>query len=150
MTAKEYLQQVKTKGIVIENLRRDKERIMQMLYSMGGGTYGERVQTSRNIDKFGTLYGCIEEKQQEIDKKMCELIEFEWKVSNEINELKNEKHIKALYHKYMLFQSWDEMAEVLECSRRSAIRIHRNAITAFQNKYAGMLEEIESEEEDEY
>ena len=56
MTAKEYLQQVKHKDAEIKNLCRDKESVKEMLYSLGGMPDGERVQSSRNNDKFGTLY----------------------------------------------------------------------------------------------
>lgn len=54
MTAKEYLQQVKHKDAEIKNLCRDKESVKEMLYSLGGMPDGERVQSSRNNDKFGT------------------------------------------------------------------------------------------------
>ena len=63
MTAKEYLEQVRHKQAEIGNLKRDKEAVKDMLYSLGGGGEGERVQNSRNNDKFGTLFGRIDEME---------------------------------------------------------------------------------------
>ena len=41
MTAKEYLEQVRHKQAEIGNLKRDKEAVKDMLYSLGGGSEGE-------------------------------------------------------------------------------------------------------------
>ena len=63
ITAKEYLEQVKVKEAVIKNLERDRTNLVAMMYSMGGAGSGERVQSSKDPDKFGTLYGKIDEKE---------------------------------------------------------------------------------------
>lgn len=42
MTAKEYLEQVRHKQAEIGNLKRDKEAVKDMLYSLGGGGEGEK------------------------------------------------------------------------------------------------------------
>ena len=68
MEAKDYLGQVKSRETKIRNLRRDREGIVNMLYSVRGAGEGERVQSSRNNDKFGTLYGRIDEMEREIDQ----------------------------------------------------------------------------------
>ena len=67
MTAKEYLEQVRHKQAEIGYLKRDKEAVKEMLYSFGGGGEGERVQSSRNNDKFGTLFSRIDEMERKID-----------------------------------------------------------------------------------
>ncbi|MBU5680060.1 hypothetical protein [Blautia sp. MSJ-9] len=43
MTAKEYLEQVRHKQAEIGNLKRDKEAVKDMLFSLGGGGECERV-----------------------------------------------------------------------------------------------------------
>ena len=62
MTAKEYLHSIKIKDAIINNLQHDKEDLRDMLYSLGGTEGGDRVQNSRNNDKFGTLYARIDDK----------------------------------------------------------------------------------------
>ena len=135
MTAKEYLQQVKQKKAIIKNLRRDKESVTEMLYSLGGSGEGERVQSSRNMDKFGTLYGRIDEMQRKIDEELASLVEFELIVSAKINGLNNEKNIEVLHRRYIRFQSWEVIADEMNYSVRYILRLHGLALEEFRLRY---------------
>lgn len=148
MTAKEYLQQVKLKGVVVANLQREKENIRQLMYSIGGGVGVERVQTSRNNDKFGTLYGRMDEKESQIDEKLLELIEFKLKVSGEINGLNDARYINLLYMRYMDFRSWDEIAIDMKYSTRHVLKVHKEALAEFEQKYHAMLQQMVEETEE--
>lgn len=145
MTAKEYLQQVRLKGAAVANLQREKENIRQLMYSIGDSIGGERVQTSRNNDRFGTLYGRIDEKERQIDEKIIELVEFKLKVSGEINELDDARYINLLYMRYIDSRSWDEIAEDTEYSTRYILKLHGEALAAFEEKYSDMLWRITGE-----
>ena len=103
MTAKEYLEQVRHKQAEIGNLKRDKEAVKDMLYSLGGGGEGERVQSSRNNDKFGTLFSRIDEMERKIDDKIIDLMQFRMKVSEQINALDNVSYITILNCRYIHF-----------------------------------------------
>lgn len=138
MTAQEYLQQVRLKSAAIDNLKREKEEIRQILYSIGGNISNERVQTSRNVDKFGTLYGRIDEKEKQIDDKIWEFIEFKLKVSEEINSLRDTRFVNLLYMKYIQFKRWDEIADTMEYSTRYVQKLHGYALEEFQKKYIHM------------
>lgn len=59
MTAKEYLQQVKRKNAAINNLQRSIVELQERMISIGGMTYGDKVQTSKENDRFGELYSRI-------------------------------------------------------------------------------------------
>lgn len=139
MKAKEYLQQVKLKEAKINNLQSDKDDLNAMLYSLGGVQNVERVQNSRNNDKFGTLYARIDEKEQEITEKMDELIDFKLKVSGEINELKDERYVKLLHRRYIQVMSWDRIAEELGYTYQYVISLHSNALQEFEKKYKHLL-----------
>ena len=93
MTAQEYLEQVKVKEAAIKNLERDRTNLVAMMYSMGGAGSGDRVQSSKDPDKFGTLYGKIDEKEREIVNEISKLIDFKLKVSSEINNMKDGRYI---------------------------------------------------------
>ena len=148
MTAKEHLQQVKLKGVVIANLQREKENIRQLMYTIGGGVGGERVQTNRNNDKFGTLYGRMDEKERQIDEKLLELIEFKLKVSGEINGLNDARYINLLHMRYIDSRSWDEIAVDMEYSTRHVLKLHKKALAAFEQKYHAMLQQMTEETEE--
>lgn len=110
MPAKEYLLLVRKKEANIKRLRSDKENLRQMLYSLGGAPEGERVQTSRNFDRFGSVYAKIDEKECDIAKKLKELINFKVKVSEEISTLSNPNYIEILHKRYIQFLSFEQIA----------------------------------------
>lgn len=143
MTAKEYLQQVKRKDAAINNLQRDKEGLIAMMYSLGGAGEGERVQSSRNNDKFGTLYGRIDEKEREITEKIDSLVDFKLKVSEEINELEDSRYIEILHKRYISFESWERIAIDLDYTVRHIQHLHGQALIEFQKLYPDLCENEE-------
>lgn len=140
MTAKEYLQEAKRKKTVLKNLMRDKESMKEMLYSLGGHGEGERVQASKNTDKFGTLYGRIDEMERSIDEKVAELMEFQLQLSEKINLLENEKNIEVLHRRYIRFQSWERIAGDMNYSVRYILKIHGLALEEFRGKHGDEFE----------
>ena len=150
MTAKEYLEQVRHKQAEIGNLKRDKEAVKDMLFSLGGGGECERVQTSRNNDKFGTLFGRIDEMERKIDDKIVDLMTFRMEVSAQINDLDNATYITVLTCRYIHFQSWEKIARSAfeeERNVRSVQKLNGLALQAFDTKYADMLEKLSEKEE---
>ena len=148
MIAKDYLRQVKSKEAKIKNLRRDKESIKDMLYSLGGAGEGERVQSGRNNDKFGTLYGRIDEMEREIDTQIADLMLFKMKVSGEINQLQTDRYMTVLNCRYIHFQSWEKIAENAfdeTYTVRHILKLHGLALLEFEMVHKEMLEEMEGE-----
>ena len=139
MTAKEYLQQVKRKDAAINNLQRDKECLTQMMYSLGGAGDGERVQSSRNNDKFGTLYSRIDEKEREMTEKIDALVDFKLKVSEEINALPDDRYITILHKRYICFDSWERIAIDMQYNVRYVQHLHGQALIEFEKMYCEIL-----------
>lgn len=132
MTAKEYLLQVRRKEAIINRLRCDKENLRQILYSLGGTQDGGKVQTSRNNDRFGSIYAKIDEKDCMIVRKIDELIDFKVKVSDEISTLSDPKYIEILHRRYVRFQSFEQIAVDMRYSYRYVTKMHGYALQEFQ------------------
>lgn len=135
MTAKEYLQQVRLKDAEINNLIADKKGLKRMLLSIGGIQEGERVQTTPNKDKYGTLYAKIDAKEREITRKIDELIDFKSKVSGEINALAKDAYITILHKRYIRLSSWEQIAVDLNFTVRHILNLHGQALIEFERKY---------------
>lgn len=97
MTAQEYLGQVEQKIIAVKNMNSGINNLREVLVSIGGMDSGERVQTSRNNDKFGSIFARIDEKERIMDEKSKELIEFTAKVENEICSMENPQYMTLLH-----------------------------------------------------
>lgn len=135
MTAQEYLEQVKVKEAVIKNLERDRTNLVAMMYSMGGAGSGERVQSSKDPDKFGTLYGKIDEKEREIVNEISKLIDFKLKVSSEINNMKDGRYIELLHRRYIEHESWNAISIDMQYSLKHITKLHRRALQEFEEQF---------------
>ena len=139
MTAKEYLHSIKIKDAIINNLQHDKEDLRDMLYSLGGTEGGDRVQNSRNNDKFGTLYARIDDKEHEITEKIDELVDFKLRVSDEINALPDSRYSAVLHKRHIQFQSWRRIAADLNHNIRYVQQLNGEGLLMFEEMYADML-----------
>lgn len=135
MTAQEYLEQVKVKEAVIKNLERDRTNLVAMMYSMGGAGSGDRVQSSKDPDKFGTLYGKIDEKEREIVNEISKLIDFKLKVSSEINNMKDGRYIELLHRRYIEHESWNAISIDMQYSLKHITKLHRRALQEFEEQF---------------
>ena len=145
MTAKEYLQQVKVKNARIQNLQRDKAALRELMFSMGNsGGEGERVQTTPDHDKMGTIYSKIDDKERQIVESIDALIDFRLKVTNEINEIEDGRYIDVLYRYYVLFQGWKQIASEMGYNVRYVQQLNGQALLEFQRIHSDMLERMES------
>lgn len=140
MTAKEYLHSIKIKDAIINNLQHDKEDLRAMLFSLGGSGEGERVQSSRNNDKFGTLYARIDEKEREITEKIDDLINFKLKVSQEINALEDSRYSAVLHKRHIQFQSWGRIAADLNYTVQYVQKLNGEGLLMFDEVHSKMLE----------
>ena len=135
MTAQEYLEQVKVKEAAIKNLERDRTNLVAMMYSMGGAGSGEKVQSSKDPDKFGTLYGKIDEKEREIVNEISKLIDFKLKVSSEINNMKDGRYIELLHRRYIEHESWNAISIDMQYSLKHITKLHRRALQEFEEQF---------------
>jgi len=142
LTAKEYLQSVKIKDAEIDNLQSDKEALRDMMFSLGGNSDSERVQSSRDNDKFGSLYSRIDAKEREIIEKIDELIDFKLKVSAEINKLTDDRFIKVLHKRYIQYQSWEYIAIDMNYNVGYLYQVHGQALLAFEAAFDDMLKAV--------
>lgn len=135
ITAQEYLEQVKVKEAAIKNLERDRTNLVAMMYSMGGAGSGDRVQSSKDLDKFGTLYGKIDEKEREIVNEISKLIDFKLKVSSEINNMKDGRYIELLHRRYIEHESWNAISIDMQYSLKHITKLHRRALQEFEEQF---------------
>lgn len=132
ITAKKYLLQVRRKEAIITGLRSDRENLLQMLHTLGGGMEGERVQKSRSNDKFGSIFSKIDEKERLIDKKLKELIDFKVNVAEQISTLQDHRYIEILHKRYIQFLSFEQIAVDMGYSYRYVTKMHGYALLEFE------------------
>lgn len=136
MTAKEYLEQIKHKDVIINNMIHEKEFLMNEMCGVKAVRYDlDKVQSSPDGDRMATIMAEIEEKEEEINRQIDDLCDFRLQVTRLINALQDEKHISVLYKRYVQFQTWGQIAGDLQYTDRHVMRLHGAALDAFYKKY---------------
>lgn len=132
MTAKEYLEQVGNKEIYIRNLQKKIERLRKVLDFADTVQYDTtKVRATHTKDKIKDLYAKIDERQQLVDNLMLDFAEFKKKVSDEINQLNDDRYKNILRQKYIELKIWKEIAMDMNYNVRYLFHIHGAALSEF-------------------
>lgn len=135
MPAQEYLGQVEQKIIAVKNMNSGINNLREVLVSIGGIDSGEKVQTSRDNDKFGSIFARIDEKERIMDEKSKELIEFTAKVENEICSMENPQYMTLLHKKYVLLEPLKQIASEMNFTYRYVAKMHGYALQEFEKQF---------------
>lgn len=114
MTAKEYLRQLATLSIKIEQRKKERDRLMSdaMCNSSPPLTH-DKVQTSISGDTIGNKIAEATDIQREIEWLTNKLIADRHRIINEIHSLDNAKYIQILYLHYVEGRHLGEIADIM-------------------------------------
>lgn len=132
-TPKEYLRQLRTAEIKIEQKEEELERLKSSLESISTGTDGERVQTTPR-DRLSEEITRIVDLEKEINSDLGALLMLRNKIINEIQSMDNPVYINILYKRYVEYKSLEEIAVEMSYSYIHIKRLHGYALLEFQRK----------------
>lgn len=136
--AKEFLSQVKVIDALINSKQEDLDWLNCVATKATSAWGGEVVSGTRNLDKLGDVGAKIADKKMEINREIDRLIDKRREVKGVIEQLKDSEQIKALCWFYVglvdkekgevQYLTWEEIGNKLHTSKRTAERIHGNAL----------------------
>ena len=132
-TPKEYLRQLRTAEIKIEQKEEELERLKSSLESISTGTDSERVQTTPR-DRISEEVTHIVDLEEEINADLGALLMLRNKIINEIQSMDNPVYINILYKRYVEYKSLEEIAVEMSYSYIHIKRLHGYALLEFQRK----------------
>ena len=130
-TPKEYLRQLRTAEIKIEQKEEELERLKSSLESISTGTDSERVQTTPR-DKVSVDLPQMVDLKREIESDIKALLILKNKIINEIQSMDNPVYINILYKRYVQYKSLEEIAVEMSYSYRQILRLHGLALQEFK------------------
>lgn len=133
-TPKEYLRQLKTAEIKIEQKEEELERLKASLESISTGTDSERVQTTPR-DRLSEEVPIIADLKEEIKSDIKALLILKNKIINEIQSMDNPVYINILYKRYVQYKSLEEIAVEMSYSYRQIKRLHGISLQGFRKCY---------------
>lgn len=129
-TPKEYLRQLRTAEIKIEQKEEELERLKSSLESISTGTDSERVQTTPR-DRLSEEITRIVDLEKEINSDLGAMLMLRNKIINEIQSMDNPVYIDILYKRYVQYKSLEEIAVEMSYSYVHIRRLHGYALIQF-------------------
>ena len=132
MTAKEYLMQAYRLNELIDSDVEELEHLRELTGRISGSDFGERVQTTRNVDPPYVKYlGDIMEMEQKIHCELCRLVVLKKQISGSLEKVRDREERLLLTFRYLNNFSWQEISDRLSVSMRTVHRIHASALQHF-------------------
>lgn len=132
MTAKEYLQQAYRLNELIDSDVHELERLRDLAGRISSPNFGERVQSSRNLDApFVKYLGDIMEMEEKIQKELCRLVVLKKQILAALESVADREERLLLTYRYLNNESWEQIAEDLSVSMSTVHRIHAYALRNF-------------------
>lgn len=131
LRAKEYLKRLKTLDLVIRNKQEELKTLRASLDGTGAGLGGIG---GGGKTEGGFVCGIvrIDELERQINEEIALFVSEKHRIIDEINMLEDVRHVEVLYKRYAEFKYFDDIAEEMGYSRRHILRIHGEALGAFE------------------
>lgn len=131
MTTKEYLSQISRLDRMIKNKLTELSQLKEITYGLSAMPNEERVQTTPNFDKIGTVVAKIIDMEKEIDILVDVFVDLKKEVYQKISMLKSSRHKYILIQKYIKHKSIYAIAEELKMTDRGCKKAHKRALEEF-------------------
>lgn len=132
MTAKEYLQQAYRLNELIDSDVHEQERLRDLAGRISSPNFGERVQSSRNLDApFVKYLGDIMEMEEKLQEELCRLVVLKKQILAALESVADREERLLLTYRYLNNESWEQIAADLSVSMSTVHRIHASALRNF-------------------
>lgn len=136
MTAKEYLRQLWNLDREIEIKYRELEELRAQVGIKAQPDPNENVGHSGNVsDPVSDVAVRIVQMENRINRKIDRLIKLKRKISDQIDGMENRNYRMILTCRYVLMQTWDDVADSIGYSVQNCYIIHGKALQEFYNQY---------------
>lgn len=95
--------------------------------------YGDRVQKSGSADRIADSIAEIVSIEGRVTRETAELEKEKQFILEEIQRLEKPEYVEVLYCRYVALLSWKEIMVRLHYSKRHTLRLHEEALEAFEN-----------------
>lgn len=136
MTAKEYLRQLWNLDREIEIKYRELEELRAQVGIKAQPDPDEHVGSSHSVsDPVSDIAVRIVQMEQRINSKIDRLINLKRQITNQIDGMENRNYRMILTCRYVLMQTWDDVADSVGYSIQNCYIIHGKALQEFYNQY---------------
>lgn len=135
MDTKQYLNQISRLDLMIKNKITELSTLREMCYGLSAISNEERVQTTPNHDKIGTVVAKLDSLERKIDALVDEYADKREKIISQIDSIDDECLYNVLFARYIEKKTFEKIATEMNYSFRQVTRIHGRALREFEKHY---------------
>jgi DNA-directed RNA polymerase specialized sigma subunit len=120
---------------MIKNKITELSTLREMCYGLSAISNEERVQTTPNHDKIGTVVAKLDSLERKIDALVDEYADKREKIINQIDSMDDEALYGILFARYIQQKTFERIAADMDYSFRQICRLHTKALQEFEKKY---------------
>lgn len=135
MDTKQYLNQIERLDKQIQNKLSEIYQLKTMACSVNVSSDGDKVQTSPNKDKLGSTVAKIVDLEKETDKLVDEFVDKRNHIIGQIDGMEDVDYYHILSLRYVTRDTFENISEKTGWSKRHVLRMHGQALLAFEKKY---------------
>jgi DNA-directed RNA polymerase specialized sigma subunit len=120
---------------MIKNKITELSTLREMCYGLSAISNEERVQTTPNHDKIGTVVAKMDSLERKIDALVDEYADKREKIINQIDSMDDECVYNVLFARYIEKKTFEKIATEMNYSFRQVTRIHGRALREFEKRY---------------
>ena len=130
---KEYLRKYRTHVRRIARIESDLEEL-RMMKCYPSLVCGNGMPHSSNSNDLSNYAAAVDSKERDLLNEKCQRVKEYQEISNQIEQLDNEKERDVLHYRYIKGLGWWEIAEKMNYSERQIHRYHGRALKNFKYK----------------
>lgn len=135
MDTKTYLNQISRLDLMIKNKISELSSLRALCYGLSAISTEERVQTTPNHDKIGTIVAKLDELERETDKLVDEYADKRKKIISQIDSMNDVVIYNILFARYIEQKTFERIAADMDYCFRQITRLHGKALREFEDKY---------------
>ena len=131
MTAKEYLQQLRTIDMQLRNMESQLHKLHQDIYCLQATDYSkDKTMGGKQVD-IGDKVAKINDEADKINAAWDRLIDLRAEARERIGQLTNVYHRIILIERYVNAKSWEQVALMIHYTYRRTTQLHGEALAEF-------------------
>jgi hypothetical protein len=135
METKKYLGQIDRLDKMIQNKLSEIYQLKTMACSVSVSNEGERVQTSPDMDRLGSVVAKIIDLENETDALVDTFVDRRAHIISQIDSMENVDHYHILSLRYVHMKTFDYIAKKTNWSIRKVFSLHGEALLEFERLY---------------
>ena len=142
MTAKSYLNQMRLLDIKITDGIEELAQLKALATKVTAALDGEAVSSSKSPDKMTDVVAKIIKLQEYINGAVDKYVDRKREALELLSKVTNPVHYKILHSRYVLYKTWEQIADEIGYTYQWTCQLHGGALQEFEKimKNSGLLD----------